>query len=746
MLFKHWSLQPVDGPEPAARCSLGFYVDSVYIPSSTPSKSFVTASASYNDKPIGHPADDRLGIDPFAKSLAASILKMSAPEGTVMALHGPWGSGKSSAVNLVRHHLKNATDKGELVVIDFAPWWFGGEDALALAFYRELYDGLSPTLGERFKKAWPQIGAKLLRAGSLVGAGADLVAPTGVGAVASGAMTWLAGLIAQGGDTIEKLHAQLVAALNDQDKRFLIIIDDIDRLSPDEALLVFRLVKSVGCLPNVIYLLVFDRLLAEAIVKERFPSEGPHYLEKIVQAAFDLPEPAPEKLSKQLLEQIDGICGSPSEDNIVRFMNVFYDVVAPEIRTPRDLIRLMNAISVTWPAIGSDVDQADFIALETLRLTQPQLYRALRSNKEKLCEGRHGQKSPDKGEYDRLFFGSAESPDLARKQRALMRIFPTLESVWSNVLHGDSSANNWSRDRRACSSTHFGTYFRFSLGEETVPKKTIDGLIEHGKDGAFVEQAFTSALKETRSDGSTGAALLLDELNLHADKVPADSVQPLLTELFRLADTLDVEGDRSKAFAIGDNYLRIHWLLRRLTNERFDLARRSAILLEAAKSASIGWLVDLANSAYRDHHPREGGEPNPDRIILLTESDTKALQMLALDAIRAAAESGVLLDHPRLAPLLFRWQELAADKGAEVKAWTATKLEDDEAIVKIAARYTSHSWSQSLGIGGLGDTVAKRNTRASIEALEEVLTKAGFVRASRSLPPGISWILTRRRS
>ena len=39
-------------------------------------------------------------------------------------------------------------------------------------------------------------------------------------------------------------------------------------MTPDEALLVFRLAKSVGRLPNGIYLLVFDRELAEKAVQE----------------------------------------------------------------------------------------------------------------------------------------------------------------------------------------------------------------------------------------------------------------------------------------------------------------------------------------------------------------------------------------------------------------------------------------------------------------------------------------------
>ena len=84
---------------------------------------------SYNDKPITEPSNDRFGIDPFAKTLASSILKLASPEGMVIALNGPWGSGKSSAVNLVLHHLKDAVDRNEIALINFACWWFRGEEA-----------------------------------------------------------------------------------------------------------------------------------------------------------------------------------------------------------------------------------------------------------------------------------------------------------------------------------------------------------------------------------------------------------------------------------------------------------------------------------------------------------------------------------------------------------------------------------------------------------------------------------------
>jgi hypothetical protein len=67
-----------------------------------------------------------------------------------------------------------------------ACWWFRGEEQLALAFFREFYAGLGVSLGDRFKNVFPKIGARLLRAGAMVGPAVDLAGASGAGALASG--------------------------------------------------------------------------------------------------------------------------------------------------------------------------------------------------------------------------------------------------------------------------------------------------------------------------------------------------------------------------------------------------------------------------------------------------------------------------------------------------------------------------------------------------------------------------------
>ncbi len=131
--------------------------------SRTPFKWIVAAMTGYfNDSPIETPADDRYGITPFATSIAKSILNMKAPEGTTIALHGPWGSGKSSAVNLIRNALDEARDQ-KLVVTEFNGWWYRGDATLKKG------------LGDKIKDFIPKITRRLLQAGPVVGTASSLM-------------------------------------------------------------------------------------------------------------------------------------------------------------------------------------------------------------------------------------------------------------------------------------------------------------------------------------------------------------------------------------------------------------------------------------------------------------------------------------------------------------------------------------------------------------------------------------------
>jgi predicted KAP-like P-loop ATPase len=97
------------------------------------------------------------------------------------------------------------------------------------------------------------------------------------------------------------------------------------------------------------------------MISESFPGEGFSYLEKIIQASFDLPEPDSDDLKQKLLASISEIIGDLPDEKVTAFGNLFFDAVMPLIKTPRDVVRLVNAFGLTFPAVKGEVDAADFL-------------------------------------------------------------------------------------------------------------------------------------------------------------------------------------------------------------------------------------------------------------------------------------------------------------------------------------------------------------------------------------------------
>ena len=71
-----------------------------------------------------------------------------------------------------------------------------------------------------------------------------------------------------------------------------------------------------------------------------------------------------------------------------------------------------------------------------------------------------------------------------------------------------------------------------------------------------------------------------------------------------------------------------------------------------------------------------------------------------------------------------------------IKQWTAAQLATDEGIKQFAVAFTSYGWSQGLGMGGLGDRVARRTTRAQVKGLDRLMDVAEFRRRVEEVAAG----------
>jgi hypothetical protein len=518
-----------------------------------------------------------------------------------------------------------------------------------------------------------------------------------------------------------------------------VIIDDIDRLSPDEALAIFRMVKSVGHLPNITYLLVFDRELAEAAVKVKYPSEGPHFLEKIVQAYFDVPVPNRTDLNAAVLSLIQEICGSFPETQRTRMGNVFFDVISPYMTTPRHVARLGGAISVTWPAVANNVNLADFIALETLRLYEPALFKAIRERRHLVTgirsDGEWGARNDAR--FNPYLEGVAEARHSLAKN-ALQRLFPRLESVG----YTSQSLGRWDVERRVCVPKHFDTYLRSTLSDETLPVDKISELVRRAGDVEFVKQAFREAGRTLRRNGTSFVPVYFDELTSHVDDVARQDVGPFLRALFEIHGEIDLAQDADRGFmAMADTTLRLHWLMRRLTEE-LTIDQRTAVYQGALEHASLGWLIDFARSARGDYQPEENSGPTPPERCLVTQEAVGPIVDHALAAMRSAAVDGSLLALPKLVFVLYSWRLFNGSDPAEVRAWTDGILKDNRMVLTLMRALTASSYSVGMGFAGMGDRVATAHIQVFVPDDMDILDLVAFraalerIQAERNVDTG----------
>ena len=108
------------------------------------------------DRPKEHLGDDRLGYARFAESLARSIADLAPTEGIVLAVNGPWGSGKTTAVNMIEEALgalqQNGPADRAILPLRFNRWWFSEQEDLIKAFFAELSASLDKKLSEKWRR------------------------------------------------------------------------------------------------------------------------------------------------------------------------------------------------------------------------------------------------------------------------------------------------------------------------------------------------------------------------------------------------------------------------------------------------------------------------------------------------------------------------------------------------------------------------------------------------------------------
>ena len=231
------------------------------------------------------------------------------------------------------------------------------------------------------KKPFAEILKRLSEFAPVVGAGLDL-ASAGLGTLvnATGRMTRNIAEQMTKGPTLDSLRVDLRAALRNLDgQRILVVIDDIDRLTPNEAAEMVSIVKSLGDLPNVIYLLSYDRSTVSKLIRTALKVDGDRYLEKIVQQNVELPPVHEDDLAAAVNASLKDVFAGVAI-NSGRLSALWLDVLRHYIRNPRDVRRYFSSLAFFQSGLGSYTDPIDLMTLQALQVFEPNIYRYIFEN------------------------------------------------------------------------------------------------------------------------------------------------------------------------------------------------------------------------------------------------------------------------------------------------------------------------------------------------------------------------------
>ena len=653
------------------------------------------------DRPIKKPENDLFGFAPFAERVARAIDGRATSPGLVVGILGEWGTGKTSVLNLVEHYLSTGRDRRNTTVVRFNPWWFSSSpEDLLRAFFTQL-------VAEFPKKTQALRKARTAIAGV---AGALSHASLGGWETAAAAVEKL---LAKDDSNIHELRRKIEKHLKDRRPRIVVVIDDLDRLPHEEIYQVFRLVKAVADFPRFTYVLAFDINVVATALSRYVPDQGAGYVEKIVQIPFAMPTISRGSLNAAFFEQIKEVIGdldaSPGDRH--RLLNLYYGGLEALIRSPRDISRFADSLSVSYPGLRDEVDLVDFLALESLRVFVPRVHRMVATNASRFGAAYSPGGDPKDDEpWHQQYLEELQPEQIAPVKDILLRTFPHLRNVWGNIRYGSNS--QWRANRRACSEPHFETYFRWALPPEQLKRTELRRLLDGNRDD--IQSVLDRHLTGDAFEKLRRARILVDDML--AEQSSTEDRRPNLILCRELLDRTDELTGSADPRSHGHSDWPFEWILDRLVHHELEKigapARIEFLERTCRESPSLSAVLGFVNHLHLEHIERPNVSLPPEDERLLKPEEIEVLRQILRDRILERAESDSLLGTRLAGRIILWWPDL--DREA-CRRWVAKAAEDDKSLLQLLSSFVTYSISSTMG-----DYVGRPSPMMSLKTLTDI--------------------------
>ena len=307
----------------------------------------------YHDAPWREGEPDILNFQKQVDLYVDKIGTLTRNRSWTVGIVGPWGSGKTSYILM----LKSSLPKDKYLVVPFNPRFAAKPAKIQELALDELAEALKP-----YHSGIRSLMRRYMSALQLDGMNGWVQAAISLIKSAYGATEIKQELQ----DVIKKLPKQVV-----------FVIEDFDRLSKEEIIEVLKLIDGNANFKNIIYVAAYDHEQMEKLL-------GESYIDKYFSIEIHVPLSQPINLIIYLKEEIRKIVPAPLREDklVITGENVvqrhWNNLFRKAILTMRDAKRYLNILKSDMLTIYTrNVETEDFMLLSLLKYRNTRLYEIL---------------------------------------------------------------------------------------------------------------------------------------------------------------------------------------------------------------------------------------------------------------------------------------------------------------------------------------------------------------------------------
>lgn len=459
----------------------------------------------HKDKPIFNEDEDILGRKEIADHLLSFVKKCDTYDNLTVSLQGPWGSGKTSILNLLISKLEKEEN---IIIYEFNPWNFEDDTSLLRAFL----DGLSKKIGNE------ELSKSILE---LI----DFYNNTFVfnkyinGIVNIGVKTLEQ---ASKDRTIDDIRDEIEDKLRTNNKKVIVIVDDIDRLPAIQIKQLFQMIKKTCNFVCLHYILCMDKRVVlsslENIQGKNISSKN--YLDKIIQVEINIDNPTTDQIENYLFSNLETIYKkygnqiNVDDDRLIEIHNW----LGLDDFNIRDINRALNDTVFKLSYFENNIDFIDLVNMSLIETKYTELFDFIREHIDLFVGNSYGKYSNITKEKIIDALNTITSNNGRKVFDYLSVMFPYLYNTTQDGYMGINIDSY-----RIGNKELLYSYFQNKASATLIGRNTLNEVMENDNDVTAI-----SLIENIISDGKIGD--LINKIDKNINKI-SDKRKILIVEI-----------------------------------------------------------------------------------------------------------------------------------------------------------------------------------------------------------------------